>query len=74
MTMMTSHDEVTKTYTVARRLKRLRETMVLEVWRGIGLKWISTPALHIAVGSPAEKTFISLTTFAWEFPDGLMEP
>lgn len=49
--------------------------MVLEVWLGIGLKWISTPALHIAMGSPAEKTFISLTTFARaEFPDGLMEP
>lgn len=47
----------------------------LEVWLGIGLKWISTPALHIAMGSPAEKTFISLTTFARaEFPDGLMEP
>lgn len=56
-------------------LKRRREAMVLEVWLGIGLKWISTPALHIAIGSPAEKTFISLTTFARaEFPDGLMEP
>ena len=57
------------------RLKRRREAVVLEVWLGIGLKWISTPALHIAMGSPAEKTFISLTTFARaEFPDGLMEP
>lgn len=37
------------------RLKRRREAVVLEVWLGIGLKWISTPALHIAMGSLLKK-------------------
>ena len=61
-------------FCISFRLKRRRVAMVLEVWLGNGFKWISSPALHIAMGSPAEKTFISLTTFARELPDSLMEP
>ena len=70
--MRTSHDEAM--IIIASRLKRRRVAMVLEVWRGFGLKWISTPALHMAMGSPPEKTLISLTTLAREFPDGFMVP
>ena len=64
--MMISHDEA-----LTALLKRRRAVTVLEIWRGFGLKWISTPALHMAVGSPPEKTLISLTTLAREFPDGV---
>ena len=42
--MMISHDEA-----LTARLKRRRAVTVLEIWRGFGLKWISTPALHMAV-------------------------
>ena len=71
--MMIWHDEVMIISTS--RLKRRRVAMVLEVvWRAFGLKWISTPALHMAIGSPPEKTLISLTSLAREFPDGFMVP
>ena len=71
--MMISHDEVM--INSKSRLKRRRAAMVLrEVWRAFGLKLISTQALHMAIGSPPEKTLISLTSLAREFPDGLMVP
>ena len=62
--MMVQHDEA-----LISRLKRRRVGTVIEVWRGFGLKWISTPALHKAMGSPPEKTLISLTTLARGLPD-----
>ena len=70
--MMKSHDEVM--IISKSRLKRRTAAMVLEVWRAFGLKWISTPALHMAIGSPPGKTLISLTSLAREFPDGFMVP
>ena len=68
--MMISHDEVM----IISKSRLKRRTAAMEVWRAFGLKWNSTPALHMAIGSPPGMTLISLTSLAREFPDGFMVP